>query len=279
MIDPHNEGRLVATSFEDLLRAALPPHLTLGPHLSAGGQGAVWRGTCNGLDCAIKAYNTFTDTRRIDRECALLATLGCPNVVRIFEHFSIKVGVEPTRIVVYEYHDGGDIRSLLQPTAPQLTEKQLVAIGAEVGAGIEALWSHRIVHRDIKPANIVRAADGRHVLVDVGFARHLDLSDITAGGGSPGTRGYRSPEQALGRRSLTIKSDVFSLGVTLYCLALKQHPLNNQDPLTPVTIDTRPLDARSLSAAFVRLIGQMLDFTARKRPSDIAARFVTLGGP
>jgi eukaryotic-like serine/threonine-protein kinase len=264
-------------NFEDQLRAAAPQHISISAPLGAGGQGTVFRGTCNASPAAIKVFTPATDARRIDRECQLLSALNCPYVVRILEHFPVTVGTERLRIVVYEYHDGGDLTAHLQTATPQLTEKQLLSIGHQVGMGIATLWASRIVHRDIKPANIVRADDGRHVLVDVGFARHLDLSDITAAGGAPGTRGFRSPEQAKGRRSLTIHSDVFSLGVTLYYLALKRHPFMNADLMIPTPVNIGPLSARSLSPGFVRLIQQMLEFTPAKRPSDLESRFSALG--
>jgi hypothetical protein len=70
----------VASTFEDLLRAAVPSHLTLTAPLKAGGQGAVFRGTCNGQEAAIKAFTTSTDARRIDRECRLLSTTTALNL-------------------------------------------------------------------------------------------------------------------------------------------------------------------------------------------------------
>jgi serine/threonine protein kinase len=269
----------VATSFEDLLQAALPHHVTLGKRLGEGGQGAVWRGTCNGTDSAIKAFRGTTDDRRIDRECQLLATLTCPHVVRMLDHFPVTVGTERVRIVVYDFHPGGDLTAHLQPAATPLSEQELVVIGCQVATGIATLWASRIVHRDIKPANIVRAADGRYVLVDVGLARHLDLSDITAAGGAPGTRGFRSPEQARGRKNLTINSDVYSLGVTLYFLAVKRHPFMGQDLTVPTQVDMTPLTARTLSSGFVRLVRQMMEFAPANRPPDLVSRFAALGAP
>ena len=266
-------------TFEDKLRTALPNHVTLTGPLKGGGQGAVFLGTCRGQAAAIKAYNSSTDTRRVDRECKVLAEIRCPHVVRVLDHFSVTIDTQTLRIVVYEYHSGGDLSSLLQANAPTVAENDLVAIGLQVSTGITTLWAKRIVHRDIKPPNIVRANDGRCVLVDIGFARHIDLSDITGAGGSPGTTGFRSPEQFTGRKSLTIHSDVYSLGVTLYLLAAKRHPFGGSDLALPTSIDVRPLTARPLSSPLVRLILQMLDFTPAKRPADVVARFSVLGGP
>jgi serine/threonine protein kinase len=263
----------------DQIRAQIPPNVTIATPLGTGGQGTVYRGTFNGQPAAVKIFQPATDARRVDRECDVLASLSCPNVVRLFDHLTVTVVPEQVRVVLYEYHDGGDLMIHLQAGSPTLPEADLVAIGAQVSNGIETLWSKRIVHRDIKPANIVRASDGHHLLVDVGLARHLDLSDITAAGGAPGTLGFRSPEQARGRKSLTIHSDAFSLGVTLYCLATKQHPFGFRDLTTPARIDTRPLTNRGLSPNFARLVGQMLQFAPASRPSNLVARFAALGAP
>jgi serine/threonine-protein kinase len=138
----------------------------------------VFRGECRGQAVAVKAFDTATDSRRSDRECILLSTVSDPHVVRLIEHFPVAIGTESVRIVVYDFHSGGDLTQLLAPGSAQVPESELLKIGIQVGKGITTLWNSRIVHRDIKPANIVIADDGRYVLVDVGLARHLDLSAL-----------------------------------------------------------------------------------------------------
>lgn len=267
-------------TLEDRLRASLPSHVSIVRPLAAGGQGTVFLGECHGQQAAIKVFSASTDLRRVDRECDFLAKSTCPYVVRVMEHFDIKIDSDSVRIVVYEYHPGGDLSALLTPGSPIVSEDALVKIGSEVSLGITTLWKSRIVHRDIKPANIVRAVDHRFLLVDVGFARHVDLSDLTAAGGAPGTRGYRSPEQAIGRKSLTVNSDVYSLGMTLYVLAAKRHPFGGVDITAPATIDSsRMVVSRPLSKELISLITQMLQFSPAKRPSNIAERFSALGAP
>jgi serine/threonine-protein kinase len=270
----------MAATFEDRLRAVLPSHVSIATSLATGGQGTVFRGECRGSPAAVKVFSAATDLRRVDRECDLLSKLSCPHVVRLIEHFDVKVDADSLRIVVYEFHPGGDLSRLHASGSAAVSEALLLKIGQEIGTGIATLWMSRIVHRDIKPANIVKAADGRFLLVDVGLARHLDLSDLTAAGGAPGTRGFRSPEQSLGRKSLTINSDVYSLGMTLYVLAAKRHPFGGIDITSPASIDVAPMTAaRPLSKGLVALIKQMLEFSPARRPSDIVARFSALGVP
>lgn len=266
--------------FENLLRAALPSHVTISRPLGAGGQGTVFLGECSGQPAAVKVFDAATDVRRVDRECDLLSRLSCPHVVRLIEHFRVTINTESLRIVVYEYHAGGDLSRMHTPGSPPVSEATLLKIGLEVGTGIMTLWNSRIVHRDIKPLNIVQAVDGRYLLVDVGFARHLDLSALTAAGGAPGTRGYRSPEQALGRKSLTLRSDVYSLGMTLFVLAAKRHPFNGADIISPTPIDfSQMTTVRPLSRGLLNLIRQMLEYSPARRPSDFVARFSAIGAP
>lgn len=272
-------GHRMADLTIDRLRSVLPAGVILSAPLGAGGQGTVFRGTCDGANAAVKVFETNADTRRVDREIDLLSQLTCPHVVRLLRHFSATLDNDPVRILAYELHDAGDLTQHLVAGASAVSPAELIKIGTQVATAIDTLWSKRIVHRDIKPANIVRAADGRYVLVDVGFARHLDRSDLTIGG-APGTQGFRSPEQARGRKSLTIHSDVFSLGITLYALASKAHPFGGRDLAAPAPVDTTPLTARGdLPAEFVKIVEQLLDFTPAKRPTDLAARFAPLGAP
>jgi eukaryotic-like serine/threonine-protein kinase len=117
----------------------------------------------------------------------------------------------------------------------------------------------------------VASADGRNVLVDVGIARHLTLTDLTGVGGWAGTPGFMSPEQAVGRRSLTIHSDTFSLGVTLFQLAARRHPFNNAQHFIgrmppPPLRSARP----DLAPTFVNLIHAMMEVRPTRRPNQVA---------
>lgn len=262
----------------DFIRPHLPEDVDVEGPLGEGGQGAVLKGTACGTPAAIKIFRPDTDHRRVDREIELLSSLDCPRVVKLIRAETLAINGESLRLIAYELHGGGDLTRHLDANAAALTPDQLVKIGREVGAAIHSLWQRKIVHRDIKPANIVEGNDGGCVLVDVGLARHVDRSNITIMG-APGTRGYRSPEQARGRKSLTVNSDAWSLGVTLYLLATKTHPFARQDVVNPTLVDLGPLSRRGdLDPRFVDTIGQMLNFVPARRPSNLVERFTSLGG-
>jgi serine/threonine-protein kinase len=113
----------------------------------------------------------------------------------------------------------------------------------------------------------------RNVLVDIGFAKHLDRSMLTVAG-NPGTPGFMSPEQFGGRRNLTNRSDAYSLGLTLYVLAAGHHPFGRDQarigrvPFAPLATH-RP----DLPPAFCVLIDAMLNPIAHLRPDQLSQRF------
>jgi len=98
-------------------------------------------------------------------------------------------------------------------------------LGIQIGDAIESLWKIGKVHRDIKPGNIMRRASGDFVLLDAGLAFDI-VGDSISIGMIVGTFIYFSPEQFdySSRRALDFRSDLFSLGVTMYQACTGEHP-------------------------------------------------------
>lgn len=255
----------------DLLREQLGSSYTVDDYLDRGGQGAVYRGTYAGESVAIKLFSPSSEQRRIDREIQVLATHDCPHLVRVRDHQQLSIAGFPVVMLAYEFHSGGDLRQFLQPGADRLSVTALARIGTCVSKALEFLWSRRIVHRDVKPANIVASGQGNFVLVDLGLAKHLDRSDITAAGLVPGTPSYMSPEQLRGRKSLTLSSDLFSLGVTLYELAAKSHPFahNHQQTLAGVCPSLSRV-RKDLPPRFCEIVSGLLHVVPSGRPSNVS---------
>ena len=268
------------SQFIEELREALPSDYALDGFLCAGGQGAVFRGSVNGEEAALKLLypETDPDFERINRELPLLQRIESTHLVQVLDHCEVNLPSGPTRVVAYKFISGGDLSRCLTGDAEPMTELELLRLGHHVSTAVQALLSHRIVHRDIKPANIMRDRES-YILVDVGVARHLDRTDLTAVGGAVGTRGYMSPEQARGRRSLSVSSDVFSLGLTLYHLATRQHPFENSQSNIN-NPDYRPLPMQQhrpdLSEPLCRLVHEMVTYSAPRRPTQVHDRFARL---
>jgi serine/threonine protein kinase len=197
------------------LDECLPKKWEVQSSLGSGGQGAVFLGTVNGTPAAIKLFHDTEDAKRVAREVEALQKLECPNVVKMLACCSVNVADRPCQVVAYEYLDGGDLKRCVAKNHERPTKAVLASIARDICRALEALWSVNIVHRDIKPANIVETSDGRYVLVDLAFARHLDESSLTQTGWTVGTKGYMSPEHQRAWKNLTVDSDMYSLGATL----------------------------------------------------------------
>lgn len=124
-----------------------------------------------------------------------------------------------------EFIDGQNLADVLNQEGP-LQVDSLIRLAHQMSLAIEELWSLGKIHRDIKPGNIMRrSGSGDFVLLDTGLA--FDVAGESISAGFPvGTMAYFSPEQFdyTSRRVMDFRSDMFSLGVTLYEVATGQHP-------------------------------------------------------
>jgi WD40 repeat protein/serine/threonine protein kinase len=108
--------------------------------------------------------------------------------------------------------------------------RNVARLGVEAAEALEHAHQEGIIHRDIKPANLMVDAKGNLWVMDFGLARLQSDSGLTVTGDLLGTLRYMSPEQALGRRVLIDgRTDIYSLGVTLYELATLQPAFESRD--------------------------------------------------
>lgn len=262
-----------------LLNNNLPEDYIVLEQIDDCGQGYVFKGKIQDIDVAFKFFKQDVDIERVKREIQLLKEIDSEYIVKVINNFNIDFLNTKIEVIAYEYLDGKDLRSLLT-TQPSIEE--IVDIGLHVSLALEKIWNRpmkRIVHRDIKPANIIKTKDGRKVLVDFGFARFVDFSDLTSAGKSPGTIGYKSPEQSLGKRNLTIKSDIFSLGVTLFHITTGEHPFDYdqnmilRDPPKDIN-DFR----KNIPTDIVKLINSMMNKIPFLRPNELSEKFERIKG-
>ncbi|MGQ0508829.1 MAG: serine/threonine protein kinase, partial [Myxococcaceae bacterium] len=121
----------------------------------------------------------------------------------------------------------------LRERGERLSDEALLAVGIHTCAALEAVHALKLVgeghlnlvHRDVSPHNLLLASSGALKLIDFGIAKAATNRNLTSPGVTKGKAGYFSPEQAMGR-SLDGRSDLFSLGVTLYKLAHGSTPFD-----------------------------------------------------
>ena len=185
--------------------------------LGQGGMGAVYRAVDEnlGVEVALKE-NLFTTeeyARQFRREAVILATLRHPNLTRVTDHFEIE---GQGQYLVMDFIEGEDLRQRMDRIG-LLNEEEAIIIGAAICDALTYLDSLNpsIVHRDIKPGNVKITSQGQIFLVDFGLAKIIHSDQATTTGARAMTPGYSPPEQ-YGTARTDNRSDLFSLGATLY---------------------------------------------------------------
>jgi serine/threonine protein kinase len=250
--------------------------IVLEEFVGGGGMGAVFRGLDTTLHrtVAVKVLATprtsASDSQhRFQMEARSAARLDHPNIARV--HF---VGEERgMRYLVFEYIEGTNLRDLVTANGPFPLADALRYM-LQIADALAHAWQRDVVHRDIKPSNILLTPEGQAKLVDMGLAR-LDAGDpvgdeMTATGVTLGTFDYMAPEQARDSRSADIRSDIYSLGCTLYFILVGKPPfgdstglqklLQHQSEDPPNLQESRPDVPES--------VVEVLDTMLAKRPED-----------
>jgi len=159
---------------------------------------------------------------RFTQEARAAAGLVHGNIVQIHEVDC----VDGHHFLAEEYVAGPTLRTWLQERGP-LDARQALAVLAQVGSALDRAAGQGVVHRDIKPENLLLTPAGEVKVADFGLARVLsaaaDGPDLTQDGTALGTPLYMSPEQAEGR-AVDTRSDLYSLGATLYHLLAGRPP-------------------------------------------------------
>lgn len=185
-----------------------------------------------------------TFIRKFRSEAQAAAGLTHPNIVNVFD-----VGDdEGAYYIVMELIEGITLKEYINKKG-KLSIKEATSIAIQVSMGLEAAHNHGIVHRDVKPQNIIISTDGKVKVTDFGIARAASSNTISSN--VMGSVHYSSPEQVRGGYS-DEKSDIYSLGITLYEMVTGRVPFDGdttvaiaikhlQEEIVPPSIYTEDL--------------------------------------
>ena len=251
-------------------------HFRVVERIGSGGMGVVYLAHDQHLDrrVALKVLPTVlpadaTPRRRFRQEAMALSRLNHPNiaVVHDFDTFG------DVDVLVMEYVPGVTLSERVH--AGRLTEGEVLDVGVQLAAGLEAAHAQGIVHRDLKPSNLRLTPDGHLKILDFGLARLFEGSEEattqteTDLARPPGTLAYMAPELLKGHAPMPA-TDIYAAGITLYELATGSTPFSgtrvemidqilNRSPEPPQTRSSE------ISVALGTIIVKAIDKRADRR--------------
>src|ERR687898_2653469 len=252
----------------------LADRFVLEHELGSGGMARVFLGRDEVLDRPVavkllKPVHGDTDINdRFEREGRTAARLAHPNIVQVYDAGEAEFDGRETSYIVMEYVPGGDLKGLIDEKG-RLPGPELARLGEEICAGLAHAHERGVIHRDIKPHNILLDENGHAKVTDFGIARALDATQATRTGSFLGTALYSSPEQLQGHKA-TPKSDVYSLGVTLYQAAAGEPPFSGATPIEIASqhVSKMPVPPRRLGADVSEGVQALILDCLAKHPDD-----------
>ncbi len=235
--------------------------------IGSGGMANVYKAKCHKLNrfVAFKVLKSeYSDdknfVKKFREEAQACAGLSHPNIVNIYD-----VGNdEDIYFIVMELIEGITLKSYIERKG-KLEIKEAVGIAIQISRGMEAAHLNHIVHRDIKPQNIIISREGKVKVTDFGIAKAINSNTITAS--TMGSVHYLSPEQARGGYS-DEKSDIYSLGVTLYEMLSGRVPFTGDNTVSVALlhIQSEPIPLRELDPQIPVSIERIVQKCMQKKP-------------
>lgn len=170
-----------------------------------------------GTKMAIKVLNPILSANaqvreRFRNEAKLMASLDHPNITK-----AIDFDEQPNQLsIVMEYLNGEDLNNKIKRNGP-LKEVEMIDIFSQILSAFQYAHEKGVMHRDIKPSNIFVLPNGQVKILDFGIAKLFgQVNDMTQTGTQLGTPVYMSPEQVKADKSIDRRSDIYSLGITMF---------------------------------------------------------------
>ena len=242
--------------------------------IGMGGMGAVYRALDTKLDRHIALKLLPTDqaadpevVARFYQEGRSAARLDHENIARVHS-----IGQDGAyHYIAFEFIEGQTLRQRAETTGP-LPVSEAVHVALEIAQALVHASERGVVHRDIKPSNIIITSTGRAKLVDMGLARRFERGGddgLTQSGMTLGTFDYISPEQARDPRDVDVRSDLYSLGCTMFQMLTGRPPfpggtvlqklIQHQEELPAGVRTLNPLVPAELSNIVAKLMAKDRD--------------------
>lgn len=237
--------------------------------IGSGGMADVYKAKCHRLNryVAIKILKQeySTDKNFITKfrgEAQSVAGLSHPNIVSVYD-----VGEDNgLHYIVMELVEGITLKKFIEKKG-HLTVKESVGIAIQIAQGLEDAHNNHIIHRDIKPQNIMISREGKVKVADFGIAKAVSANTYTQN--AIGSVHYLSPEQARGGYC-DEKSDIYSLGVTLYEMLSGSLPFagDNTVSVALLHIQSEPRPVRELVPEVQYSLDRIVQKCLQKRPEN-----------
>lgn len=266
----------------EILTPRVSPGATLGPYeileyIGGGGMGRVFRAFDARLSRVV-ALKVLTPEQaadpqtlaRFQNEARSAARLNHPGIVQVYAAGE----QDGVHYIAFEFIEGTNLRKLVEEKGP-LPWVDAVRYILQVAEALDHASKRGVIHRDIKPSNIIVTHDGQAKLIDLGLARIYQprgpAQDLTSSGTTLGTFDYIAPEQARDPRLADVRSDIYSLGCTLYFLLTGQPPFPGGTVLQKLLQHQteEPVDIRRIRGdvpeGLMRVLRRMMAKSPRQR--------------
>lgn len=235
--------------------------------VGSGGMADVYKARCHRLNrfVAIKVLkseysNDTSFVMKFRAEAQSAAGLSHPNIVNVYD-----VGDDDgLYYIVMELVEGITLKNFIERKG-KLEIRESVGIAIQIAQGLEAAHANHIIHRDIKPQNIIISKEGKVKVTDFGIAKAATSNTINSN--AMGSVHYISPEQARGGYS-DEKSDIYSLGVTLYEMLSGRVPFGGDNTVSVALahIQTEAVPLRQINPEIPYSLEQIVMKCMEKKP-------------
>ena len=275
-------GKLVTVPRRGLEPGAVVGGFRIEALLGKGGMGEIYLARQLSMDrlVALKILPSHLNNRpglaeRFISEIRLQARLEHPNIVTAYE-----AGDDNGVLYLAMAYIRGESLEARIARSGALAEKRAFGMARKLAGALAYAWNeHRLLHRDIKPANILLDSAGEPKLADMGLAKSLsDGGDLTLPGTLLGSPNYMSPEQAECNSELDARSDIYSLGATLYHALTARIPFGGSsmmETLRKQATESLP-DPRTYNPALSESSVRLLECILAKQPGQRHSGWETL---